>query len=68
MKVKHDGIQKVTFGDWPVPYGITMVSDMVSALLVTTTLLIAFLLFGMALVLLRRNVNDSFITLVSCLF
>ncbi|SCX69882.1 multisubunit sodium/proton antiporter, MrpD subunit [Lysinibacillus fusiformis] len=42
MKVKHDGIQKVTFGDWPVPYGITMVSDMVSALLVTTTLLIAF--------------------------
>ena len=26
---------------WPVPYGITMVSDMVSALLVTTTLLIA---------------------------
>lgn len=42
FKVKNDGIQKVTFGDWPVPYGITMVSDMVSALLVTTTLLIAF--------------------------
>jgi len=42
MKVKNDGIQKVTFGDWPVPFGITMVSDMVSVLLVTTTLLIAF--------------------------
>ena len=42
FKVKSDGIQKVTFGDWPVPFGITMVSDMVSALLVTTTLLITF--------------------------
>ncbi|MGN4127093.1 Na+/H+ antiporter subunit D [Lysinibacillus sphaericus] len=42
LKVKNDGVQKVTFGDWPVPYGITMVSDMVSALLVTTTLLITF--------------------------
>ena len=41
LTVKEDGIQKVTFGNWPVPYGITMVSDMVSALLVTTTLLIA---------------------------
>ncbi|AVK85796.1 Na+/H+ antiporter subunit D [Lysinibacillus sp. B2A1] len=42
IKVKNDGIQKVTFGNWPVPFGITMVSDMVSVLLVTTTLLIAF--------------------------
>lgn len=41
-KVKTDGIQTLTFGNWPVPFGITMVSDMVSALLVTTTLLIAF--------------------------
>lgn len=47
-KVKTNGIQTVTFGDWPVPFGITMVSDMVSALLVTTTLLIAFfvILYG----------------------
>ena len=42
IKVKNDGVQKVTFGNWPVPFGITMVSDMVSVLLVTTTLLIAF--------------------------
>jgi len=42
IKVKNDGIQMVTFGNWPVPYGITMVSDMVSVLLVTTTLLITF--------------------------
>ncbi|WP_309297450.1 Na+/H+ antiporter subunit D [Lysinibacillus piscis] len=42
FKVKTDGIQLVTFGNWPVPFGITMVADMVSTLLVTTTLLIAF--------------------------
>lgn len=42
VKVKTDGIQTLTFGNWPVPFGITMVSDMVSAILVTTTLLIAF--------------------------
>lgn len=34
--VKTDGIQVVTFGSWPVPYGISMVSDMVSALFVVT--------------------------------
>ena len=41
FKVKNDGVQTVTFGGWPEPFGITMVSDMVSALLVTTTLLLA---------------------------
>ena len=41
-KVYLDGPQTVTFGSWPVPFGITMVSDMVSALLVTTTLILAF--------------------------
>lgn len=41
-KVKTDGIQVVTIGSWSVPFGITMVSDMVSALLVTTTVIIAF--------------------------
>lgn len=39
--VKNEGVQKITFGGWPEPFGITMVSDMVSALLVTTTLLLA---------------------------
>ena len=38
--VKNEGVQKITFGGWPEPFGITMVSDMVSALLVTTTLLL----------------------------
>ncbi|MGN7387376.1 Na+/H+ antiporter subunit D [Sporosarcina sp. SAFN-015] len=40
VTVKTDGIQSVTLGSWPAPFGITMVSDMFSALLVTTTLLI----------------------------
>ncbi|MFC7687859.1 Na+/H+ antiporter subunit D [Ureibacillus sp. GCM10028918] len=41
LNVYEDGPQIVTFGNWPVPFGITMVSDMVSALLVLTTLILA---------------------------
>ncbi|WP_285851415.1 Na+/H+ antiporter subunit D [Sporosarcina aquimarina] len=40
MKVKQDGIQTLTLGSWPAPFGITMVSDMFSVLLVTSTLVI----------------------------
>lgn len=40
-KVKTDGVQTITLGSWAPPYGITMVSDMFSALLVTSSLLIA---------------------------
>ena len=39
-KVKADGVQALTLGSWPAPFGISMVSDMLSALLVTTTILI----------------------------
>ncbi len=42
LNVNQNGPQIVTFGNWPVPFGITMVSDMVSALLVLTTLVLAF--------------------------
>ncbi|MBY0221053.1 Na+/H+ antiporter subunit D [Sporosarcina aquimarina] len=42
VTVKAEGIQTVTLGSWPAPFGITMVSDMFSALLVTTTILITF--------------------------
>lgn len=42
LKVEREGIQKVTFGSWPEPFGITMVSDGVSALLVLTTLVLVF--------------------------
>lgn len=37
-----DGPQTVTFGSWPAPFGITMVSDMMSILLVVTTLVLTF--------------------------
>lgn len=40
-KVKNDGIQTLDVGSWPAPFGITLVSDMLSALLVTATSLIA---------------------------
>ena len=42
VKVKADGVQALTLGSWPAPFGITMVSDMLSALLVTTSIAITF--------------------------
>ncbi|WP_438312167.1 Na+/H+ antiporter subunit D [Sporosarcina sp. FA9] len=39
-KVKVDGIQAITLGSWPAPFGISMVSDMLSAMLVTSSILI----------------------------
>jgi len=42
LNVYENGPQIVTFGNWPVPFGITMVSDLLSALLVLTTLILAF--------------------------
>lgn len=41
LKVKTDGVQTLTLGSWAPPFGITMVSDMISALLVTSSLVIA---------------------------
>lgn len=39
-KVRAAGVQAVTLGSWPAPFGITLVSDMLSALLVTTSIII----------------------------
>ncbi|WP_318616929.1 Na+/H+ antiporter subunit D [Sporosarcina sp. YIM B06819] len=39
-KVKADGIQALTLGSWAAPFGISMVSDMFSAVLVTTTIIL----------------------------
>ncbi|RDI36940.1 Na+/H+ antiporter subunit D [Falsibacillus pallidus] len=40
--VHTDGIQTLNLGSWPAPFGITLVSDMLSALLVATSSIIAF--------------------------
>lgn len=40
-KVHSDGIQKLDVSNWEAPFGITLVSDMLSALLVLTTSIIA---------------------------
>ena len=40
-KVKTVGVQSVTLGSWPAPFGISLVSDMLSVLLVTTSLIIS---------------------------
>ncbi|WP_275419006.1 Na+/H+ antiporter subunit D [Fervidibacillus albus] len=40
--VSIDGIQTLDIGSWPAPFGITLVSDMLSALLVLTTSVIGF--------------------------
>lgn len=42
QKVRTDGIQSLNVSSWDAPFGITLVSDMFSALLVLTTSLIAF--------------------------
>ncbi|MCU9612776.1 Na+/H+ antiporter subunit D [Caldibacillus lycopersici] len=41
-KVFVDGIQILNVGSWVAPFGITLVSDMLSALLVLTTTIIGF--------------------------
>ena len=42
FKVYKDGVQTLTLGSWPAPFGIAIVSDMLSALLVTTSIAITF--------------------------
>ncbi|MFE8702384.1 Na+/H+ antiporter subunit D [Cytobacillus sp. FJAT-54145] len=40
--VRTEGIQSLDLGSWEAPFGITLVSDMLSALLVLTTSIVAF--------------------------
>lgn len=41
LRVKLEGVLSITLGDWEAPFGISMVADMFSALLVITTSVIA---------------------------
>jgi len=41
QKVRNDGVQSLDIGSWAAPFGITLVSDMLSALLILTTSIIA---------------------------
>ncbi|WP_312098540.1 Na+/H+ antiporter subunit D [Niallia sp.] len=41
-QINEEGIQTVNLSNWDAPFGITIVSDMLSALLVLTTNIIAF--------------------------
>ncbi|OZI11332.1 Na+/H+ antiporter subunit D [Bacillaceae bacterium SAS-127] len=40
LTVKNEGVQTIAISSWQAPFGISLVSDMLSALLVTTTSLI----------------------------
>lgn len=42
QKVRTDGVQSLNISSWEAPFGITLVSDMFSALLVLTTSIVAF--------------------------
>jgi multicomponent Na+:H+ antiporter subunit D len=42
QKVRTDGVQSLNVSSWDAPFGITLVSDMFSALLILTTSIIAF--------------------------
>lgn len=46
--VSQDGIMTVNLGNWPAPFGITLVSDMLSALLVATSTLLVFFIVWFA--------------------
>ena len=40
FSVYHGGIQAVQIGDWPAPFGITLVADLLSAIMVVLAALI----------------------------
>ncbi|TKC14763.1 Na+/H+ antiporter subunit D [Robertmurraya kyonggiensis] len=42
LQVKSEGIQTLHLGGWVAPFGVTMVVDMLAALLITTTSIVAF--------------------------
>lgn len=57
MKVNNDGVQAITLGSWPAPFGISMVSDMFSVLLVITASLLTLfvILYGRSTIGIERE-------------
>ncbi|CAN5665913.1 Na+/H+ antiporter subunit D [soil metagenome] len=57
MVVWQDGIQSVQLADWRAPFGITIVADLFSAIMVLTTAIIAFavILFSPGTLDMRRE-------------
>lgn len=68
-KVSTHGIQAMQIGDWPAPFGITIVVDMLSALMVLFTGVIAFALafYSMATID-RRRKQFGYYSLVNTLY
>ncbi len=60
IKVKAEGIQAVTLGSWAPPFGISMVSDMLSVLLVTSSLVIAIFVVWYSIIALDEEREKSF--------
>lgn len=52
--VQNEGIQSVQIGNWPAPFGITLVTDLLSAIMVMITGII-----GLAVVLFALGDNDT---------
>jgi multicomponent Na+:H+ antiporter subunit D len=64
-----DGIQSVQMGSWPAPYGITIVADMFSAIMVLMVGLIAFVMaIYSAASIDKRRKQFGYYSLVNTLF
>jgi multicomponent Na+:H+ antiporter subunit D len=60
IKVKSEGVQTLTLGSWAPPFGITMVSDMLSVLLVTSSLIIALFVVWYSFTSIGENREKAF--------
>jgi multicomponent Na+:H+ antiporter subunit D len=60
FKVKTYGIQAITLGSWPAPWGISMVSDMLSVLLVLSSTLISLLVVWYSFSFIDRDRESYF--------
>lgn len=60
VKVKTDGVQAITLGSWPAPFGISMVSDMLSVLLVLSSTLITFVVVWYSFSFIDRDRESYF--------